>query len=76
MPLGTLLRGEKIIQGHVLPFQIKIPSDFRVFSDQDCKPDIANRDTITMCVHLAVQPVGNIPSALPPAGRVTPATLF
>lgn len=30
-PLGTLLRGEKIIQGQVLPFQIKIPSDFRVF---------------------------------------------
>lgn len=52
MPLGTLLRGEKIIQGQVLPFQIKIPSDFRVFSDQDCKPDIASRDTISMCVHL------------------------
>lgn len=36
-PLGTLLRGKKIIQGQVLPFQIKIPSDFRVFSDQDCR---------------------------------------
>lgn len=48
-PLGTLLRGEKIIQGQVLPFQIKIPSDFRVFSDQDCKPDIA--EITSACVY-------------------------
>lgn len=59
-PLGTLLRGKKIIQGQVLPFQIKIPSDFRVFSDQDCKPDIANRDNINTCVQLGSEHIISI----------------
>jgi len=50
-PPGTPLRGEKVIQGQVLPFLIKILSDFTVFSDQGPQDRIPNRDTISTGMH-------------------------
>lgn len=54
-PPGTPLRAEEVIQGQVLPFLIKILSDFTEYSlIKDCKMEIPEIPLACVCTYACV----------------------